>query len=144
MSWQTYSMKIMTLVFGIFCFSIFAQTQSLWSIKEQNNRYVLDRNGIVYELEYSTVKPVIKKIIQHEKYEIVIYLEDVAGTTVMVEIYSGAIYSRSEKKIIAFEPYKYINVSDQKALLEQPKWTFNKDGSIVVTDPESGSSKTYN
>lgn len=85
-----------------------------------------------FPLEASNVKPEIQQVKIHGGYEVVIYKANISGTTQMVEVYAGAIYDRKSKKIIATPPYEYKGLSAE----EQPQWTFSKDGSISVEDPD--------
>jgi hypothetical protein len=120
-----------------------AQAQSLWKVETVNYIDSLIRGTQKFELESSNVKPKVIEVKTHGGYEVVIYLAQISGTSVMYEVYNGAIYNRKAKQIIATQSWRLKNLSDPTSKEAQPIWQFNKNGSITVIDPEFPKPKTY-
>lgn len=84
---------------------------------------VVKKTGTKVEIVYGeeTVSPVeIKKI----NSDVVLYVvkSGEVGTSVLVTIYRGIIWSESQQKVLGMFPYRYEVSSDSPYQIDQPVW----------------------
>lgn len=82
-------------------------------------------NKIAIEYGEQTVTPTQTISVNSDVTLYVIKSGDV-GTSVMVTVYRGIIWSESEQKVLAMYPYRYEVSADAPYEIDQPVWTISE------------------
>lgn len=88
---------------------------------------VVKKVGTKIEIEYGeeTVSPVEVKTVNSDVVLYVVKSGEV-GTSVMVTIFRGIIWSESKQKVLGMFPYRYEVSSDAPYEIEQPVWDISQ------------------
>ncbi|MCF8059210.1 MAG: hypothetical protein K9K67_07940 [Bacteriovoracaceae bacterium] len=117
----------------LFSLSVQSSDISDWQITKEEDHYILAKGEAKAELPMTNVNPSVVHVEKYGTLTVVHYLASTSGTSVMLEEYYGAIFSKDDKFLGTY-PIRYESLSEAHSSddIDQPKWNVSNEELNIV------------